>query len=143
MADAIDATASVIKLIGDVAQAAVNVGDVVLPSLNTTLEVMRIFGVVFPPAAIAANDIAIALPIIEKVAKYSPKIATGLEDHKGMIKAAINVGAVAFQPLQDLLNTFPSLAQHSPFFQTIDDVIKNSEFSPQDPRFYRNNPLDY
>ena len=126
----IDATAAVIKAIGDTATAAMEVGDAVLPILQD-------IGLIFPPSAVAANYISVALPYITEVAKYAPTVAAGLETGKPMIEAAVSVGSALLDPLHGLLGEIPELTGANIFFAALDVWFKENEFTPQDPRFSR------
>ncbi|MDE2101783.1 MAG: hypothetical protein KGL39_31340 [Patescibacteria group bacterium] len=126
----IDATAAVVKIIGDTATAVMQVGDVVLPILQDV-------GLLFPPAAVAANYVSVALPYITKVAQYAPAVSKGLESNKTMIEAAIGVGSALLSPLSDLMTAIPELAAVHTFFADLDAFLKANEFSPEDPRFDR------
>lgn len=126
---AIDATAAIVKLIGDTATAAMQVGNVVLPILQDV-------GLLFPPSAVAANYVAVALPYITEVSKYAPAVSSGLETGKPMIEAAVGVGAALLDPLHGLLSDIPGLESHV-VFAVFDAWFKANEYTPQDPRFDR------
>lgn len=126
----IDTTAAVVKAIGDTATAAMQVGDAVLPILQD-------IGLFFPPGAIAANYLAVAMPYITEVAKYAPAVSSGLETGKPMIEAAIGVGAALLDPLHGLLSAIPDLVGAHVFFAALEVWFKENEFTPQDPRFER------
>lgn len=126
----IDTTAAVVKAIGDTATAAMQVGNVVLPILQD-------IGLFFPPGAIAANYVAVALPYITDVAKYAPAVSSGLETGKPMIEAAIGVGAALLDPLNGLLNGVPGLAEAHVFFADLNAWFVDNAYTPQDPRFER------
>lgn len=126
----IDAVAGVIKAIGDTAQAALQVGDVVLPILQD-------IGLIVPPAGTAANYLAVALPYIADVARYAPQVQAQMVAHKTLIEAAANVGEAVMSPLTGLLSDIPQLASIHELFGALDAFVKANEFSPQDPRFNR------
>lgn len=126
----IDATASVVKIIGDTATVAMKVGDAVLPILQDV-------GLLFPPAAIAANYINVALPYITEVAKYAPAVQTAISNNKTLIEAAVGIGSALLTPLHGLLTAIPELAVTHEFFTDLDKFLKANAFTPQDPRFDR------
>jgi hypothetical protein len=126
----IDATAAVIKIIGDTATAAMQVGNVVLPILQDV-------GLLFAPAAVAANYVAVAMPYITEVAKYAPQVQTAISNNKPMIEAAVGVGEALMTPLSGLLAEIPQLAAVHDFFAALDAFLKANQYTPQDPRFDR------
>jgi hypothetical protein len=130
----IDATAAVIKIIGDTAQIAMKAGDIALPILQDV-------GLLVPPIGEAANYLAVALPYITKVAQYAPQVSAAIENNKTMIEAAIGVGGALLSPLSGLLSEIPQLAAVHVFFADLDAFLKANEYTPQDPRFGRENPV--
>lgn len=126
----IDAVAGIVKAIGDTAVAAMQVGAVVVPILED-------IGLLFPPAAVAANYVNVAMPYITEVAKYAPAVSTGLEQNKTLIEAAVGVGSALTSPLSSLIAAIPELVIVHEFFTGLNNVLVASEFSPQDPRFDR------
>ena len=130
----IDATAAVVKIIGDTAQVAMKAGNIALPILQDV-------GLLVPPVGTAANYLAVALPYITKVATYAPQVSTALENNKTMIEAAVGVGDALLSPLSGLLAAIPELADVHDFFAELDAFLKANDFTPQDPMFSRVNPV--
>lgn len=126
----IDATAAIIKIIGDTAQIAMKAGDIALPILQDV-------GLLVPPVGTAANYLAVALPYITKVAQYAPQVSAQIEANKTMIEAAVGIGDALLSPLSGLLSAIPELAAVHVFFADLDAFLKANAFSPQDPRFDR------
>lgn len=131
MTDTIDTTAKVIKFVGDLAQAALIEG----PTVLTIVELLAPW---IPALGPVVTDIAVALPILQKIAKYAPVVSQGIEQEKPLIQATISVGAVLISPLQSLLEMFPDLGTQHPFFIDFAAFLKSNEFTPQDPRFDNN-----
>lgn len=130
----IDATAAIIKIIGDTAVVAMKVGDIALPILQDV-------GLLLPPFGSAANYLAVALPYITKVATYAPTVSTAMESNKTMIESAVSIGEAVTSPLSGLLAAIPELAAVNNFFSDLDAFLKGNDFTPQDQRFARENPV--
>lgn len=113
----IDATAAIVKIIGDTAIAAMQVGDAVLPILQDV-------GLLFPPAAVAANYVSVAMPYITDISKYAPQVSTAITNNKTMIEAAVGVGDALLSPLSGLLSEIPQLAEAHSFFAELDSFLK-------------------
>lgn len=130
---AIDVTSAVVRIIGDTAQVALQIGSAALPILQNV-------GVLLPPAGIAANYVAVALPYIAQIAKYAPAVSAGLSANKPMIEAAVGVGRALIEPLAMLGKAIPELQQTHVLFA---EIAKRSEFTPTDPRFNRVDPAQF
>lgn len=128
----IDASAAVISIIGNTAEVALRVGDVALPILQAV-------GLLLPPAGVAANYVAVALPWIAKIAQYAPQVSQGLSQNKSLVESAVGVGEALLGPLAQLHAEIPGLAQSNVFFA---ELLHRSEFTPQDPRFSRVDPAN-
>jgi hypothetical protein len=132
MADTVDAIESVAHLVGVSANAALTVGKPALAILNGAQRTLALFGVAFPPLAIVANDLAVAMPIIEGIAEYAPIIKDGLERNRGLAEMVVGVGGPLFEKLSNLEKQFPGLSVGG---IVIDAFLKANDFTPQDARF--------
>lgn len=128
----IDAVSAIVKVIGDTATVAMQVGDVVLPILQDV-------GLLFPPSAVAANYVSVAMPYISEVAKYAPAVQQGLQTGKPLIVAAASVGDAVLSPTYWLLDAIPSLIEHETF-AAFDAFFKANAYTPQDQRFLHGAP---
>ena len=129
----LDTVAAVVKIIGDTAVVAMQVGKVVLPILQDV-------GLFFPPSAVAANYVSVAMPYITEVATYAPAVQSSIQNGKPMIEAAIGIGDALLGPFFGLFNDIPGLSGSHPFMTELDAWFKANEYTPQDPRFQRGAP---
>src|SRR5574337_341531 len=93
----LDTVAAVVKIIGDTATIAARIGEDALPILQNV-------AVLVPPLSVAANDLAVAMPYVEAVAKYAPVVQSSIQNSKPMIEAAIGVGDALLGPFFGLFN---------------------------------------
>lgn len=140
MADAIDAAESVAKLVGTTAQAALTIGNTALSILTGAQQVLAVVGLGFPPAAILASDLQVALPIIAAIARYAPAVQQGIEQNRPILEVVAGIGGELFDKLGNLAAVFPNAAI---FGVAIEEFLKANEFTPQDPRFDRTNPAQF
>ncbi|MDE2096847.1 MAG: hypothetical protein KGL39_06330 [Patescibacteria group bacterium] len=123
----INTAATVSHFVGDAATLALNVGNVALPIIQFVAPWIPVVGPIL-------TDIEVALPIIQKIAQYAPAVQQGLQNNKPMIEAMAGVGAALFAPLSELSVKFPGALIAG---VAVEAFLKANEFTPQDPRFYR------
>ncbi len=143
LGDYVDTTSHIVSILGSSAQAALTIG-------TPALSVINLIATFYPPAAPVAAALDIAMPVLKQLAAHAPEIAKGLEQNKPLIQAVADVGGAALQPLHDLFaqahgKTAASVHELEHFVTAgpVGDVWRNSYFSPQDPRFNRDDPSSH
>jgi hypothetical protein len=122
------------KFTGDAAKLALTVGDVALPILEFVVPWIPGLGPI-------AADIAIAMPIIQKIATYAPQVQTVLQQGGSMIDAVTGIGDALLMPLKSLFSMATGTSVNSVELAMIENFLagtfQRSFFTPQDPRFDR------